>query len=104
MLFVLRVVLVVGVLSYLALLRDGADPAAEARKLATLPSHEAVVPALATMVPAETRERVARDVLAKGLIAELSRRAAGEPDEAKASQDTLSETDRNPAWRGIEHR
>ncbi len=44
MLFVLRVVLVVGVLSYLALLRDGADPAAEARKLATLPSHKDVVP------------------------------------------------------------
>ncbi len=48
------------------------------------------------MVPAETRERVVRDVLAKGLIAELSRRA-GEPDEAPASQDTLSETDRSPS-------
>lgn len=102
MLFVLRVVLVVGVLSYLALLRDGADPAAEARKLATLPS-AAAVPTMAAAVPAETRERVVRDVLARGLMAELSRRA-GEPEAPAGSQDTLNDADRAPAWRGVERR
>ncbi len=99
MLFVLRVVLVVGALSYLALLRGGADPVEEARKLATLPSAKAV-PAVTALVPPETRERVVRDVLAKGLIAELSRRAVAE--EPAASRDTLNEADRSPAWRGVE--
>ncbi len=36
-------------------------------------------------------------------MAELSRRA-GVPEDAPASRDTLSEADRSPAWRGIEHR
>ena len=101
MLFVLRIVLVVGALSYLALLRQGADPEAEARKLATLPSAKVVAPAVNALVPAETRERVAKDVLAKGLIAELSRRASA-PDAEPVSRDTLNETDRSPAWRGVE--
>lgn len=99
MLFVLRVVLVVGALSYLALLRGGADPAEEARKLATLPSGKAAASSVSALVPAETRERVVRDVLAKGLIAELSRRAGAE--EPSASRDTLSDDDRSPAWRGV---
>lgn len=101
MLFVLRVVLVVGALSYLALLRQGADPEAEARKLTALPSAKVVAPAVNALVPAETRERVAKDVLAKGLIAELSRRASA-PEESPVSRDTLNETDRSPAWRGVE--
>lgn len=99
MLFVLRIVLVVGALSYFALLRGGADPVEEARKLAPLPSAKAIAPSVSALVPVETRERVARDVLAKGLIAELSRRAGAE--EPSASRDTLSEADRNPAWRGV---
>ncbi len=102
MLFVLRIVLVVGALSYFALLRGGADPAEEARKLTALPSARTVAPSVSALVPAEARERVARDVLAKGLIAELSRRAVAE--EQPASRDTLSEDDRSPAWRGIERR
>lgn len=99
MLFVLRVVLVVGALSYLALLRGGTDPAEEARKLASLPAAKAA-PAVAALVPAETRERVVKDVLAKGLIAELSRRAVAE--EPATSRDTLNDADRSPAWRGVE--
>jgi hypothetical protein len=103
MLFLLRVVLVVGALSYLAMMRNGADPVAEVGKLVALPSAKAVVPAVAAAVPPETREKVVRDVLARGLMAELSRRA-GVAEDAPASRDTLSEADRNPAWRGIEHR
>ena len=41
-----------------------------------------------------------RAVLARGLMAELSRRAAEEP----SSNDTLEEADRQPAWRGVEPR
>jgi hypothetical protein len=107
----LRAALVIGVLSYLALMRGGADPAAEARKLTgRLPSPSAVLPAALEAVPAETRERAARAVLARGLMAELSRRA-GEPQafapEAAAetpSTDTLEAADRQPAWRGIQPR
>jgi hypothetical protein len=88
----LRAALVIGVLSYLALLRNGADPAAEARK--------AALPAALDAVPSETRERAVRAVLARGLMAELSRRAAEPP----ASTDTLEAADRQPAWRGIEPR
>lgn len=99
MLFVLRVVLVVGALSYFALLRGGADPADEARKLATLPPAKGSAPSVSALLPPETRERVVRDVLAKGLIAELSRRAGAE--EPPASRDTLSDYDRSPAWRGV---
>lgn len=103
MLFVLRVVLVVGALTYFALMRGGADPVVEARKLTALPSPAAIVPAAAAALPTETREKVVRDVLARGLMAELARRAA-EPDPSAPSHDTLSEADRTPAWRGIEHR
>lgn len=103
MLFLLRVVLAVGVLSYLALLRGGADPVAEAGKLVALPSARTVVPAVAAAVPPETRERVVRDVLARGLLAELSRRAAATEDDT-ASRDTLSDLDRSPAWRGVDRR
>jgi hypothetical protein len=94
----LRAALVIGVLSYFAMLRTGADPSAEARKLAgAVPSAQAVLPAALEAVPAETRERAARAVLARGLMAELSRRAAEPP-----SNDTLEEADRQPAWRGVE--
>ena len=94
----LRAALVIGVLSYLALMRDGADPAAEVRKAAgALPSAQAVLPAALDAVPSETRERAVRAVLARGLMAELSRRAGvDEP----ASNDTLEASDRQPAWHG----
>ncbi|MGU3420963.1 hypothetical protein [Methylobacterium sp. D54C] len=94
----LRAALVIGVLSYFAMLRTGADPAAEARRLAgAVPSAQAVVPAALEAVPPETRDRAVRAVLARGLMAELSRRAAEAP-----SNDTLQETDRQPAWRGAD--
>ncbi|KQS79960.1 hypothetical protein ASG32_24305 [Methylobacterium sp. Leaf361] len=94
----LRAALVIGVLSYFAMLRTGADPAAEARRLAgAVPSAQAVVPSALEAVPPETRERAVRAVLARGLMAELSRRAAEAP-----SNDTLQETDRQPAWRGAD--
>lgn len=101
----LRAALVIGVLSYLALMRGGGDPAAEARKLAGgLPSASAVLPAALEAVPPETRERAARSVLARGLLAELSRRA-GEPASTDTlATDTLDEADRRPAWRGVEGR
>ncbi|GJE10155.1 MULTISPECIES: hypothetical protein [Methylobacterium] len=92
----LRAALVIGVLSYFALMRTGADPAAEARRLAgALPTAQTALDA----VPTETRERAMRAVLARGLMAELSRRAAEPP-----STDTLEDADRQPAWRGIEPR
>lgn len=95
----LRAALVIGVLSYFTLLRAGTDPAAEARRLAdAVPSAQAALPAALDAVPAETRERAVRAVLARGLMAELSRRAA----EPTASTDTLEETDRQPAWRGAD--
>ncbi|MGU3664224.1 hypothetical protein ACLBX9_08590 [Methylobacterium sp. A49B] len=100
----LRAALVIGVLSYFALMRTGADPSAEARRLAgSLPGAQgtlqAALPAALDAVPAETRDRAVRAVLARGLMAELSRRAA-EPQ----STDTLEEADRQPAWRGVEPR
>ncbi|WP_342110026.1 hypothetical protein [Methylobacterium sp. SI9] len=99
----LRAALAIAVLSYLALMRGGADPAAEARKLAGgLPSASTVLPAALEAVPPETRERATRAVLARGLLAELSRRA-GEPPAATETltTDTLEAADRQPAWRGI---
>jgi hypothetical protein len=103
MTFLLRAALVICALSYLALMRGGADPAAEARKLAgALPVAPAALPAALDAVPPETRDRAARAVLARGLMAELSRRAAA-PDEP-ASRDTLEEADRQPAWRGVDPR
>ncbi|MDE4910734.1 hypothetical protein PQI07_08475 [Methylobacterium sp. 092160098-2] len=50
----LRAALVIGVLSYFALLRAGTDPAAEARRLAdAVPSAQAALPAALDAVPAE---------------------------------------------------
>lgn len=94
----LRAVLVIGVLSYFALLRNGADPAAEARKIAgSVPGAPAVLPAALDAAAPEARDRAVRAALARGLMAELSRRAAEPP----ASNDTLDEADRQPAWRGV---
>ena len=100
----LRAALVIGVLSYFALMRTGADPSAEAHRLAgLLPSAQGALPgalpAALDAVPPEARERAVRAVLARGLMAELSRRAAEPP-----ATDTLEEADRQPAWRGVEPR
>lgn len=103
MLFVLRVVLVVGALSYFALMRSDKDPAGEARKLVALPSVGALLPVAAAALPAETRDKTVRDALARGLMAELSRRA-GESDPAPLSRDTLNADDRTPVWRGVDRR
>ena len=92
MTFLLRAALVIGALSYCALLRSGADPTVETRKLAGSTATAAI-----EAVPPEARERAVRAVLAKGLMAELSRRAGiDEP----ASNDTLEAADRQPAWHG----
>ena len=98
----LRAALVIGALSYLAVIRNGADPGAEARKLAgVLPGPGSVLPAALNAIPPEARERAVRDVLARGLMAELSRRAGAGADES-VSRDTLDEADRKPSWRGAE--
>ncbi|MCJ2096554.1 hypothetical protein MKK67_29210 [Methylobacterium sp. J-072] len=101
MTFLLRAALVIGALSYLALLRNGADPAAETRKLtgSVAAGAKATLPAALEAVPAETRDRAVRAVLARGLMAELSRRAGADEPEP-ASNDTLEASDRQPAWRG----
>lgn len=102
MTFLLRAALVIGALSYLALMRDGADPAAEARKLAVgLPGAGSVLPAALNAILPETRDGAVRGALARGLIAELSRRAGADDP---SSRDTLEEADRRPAWRGAEPR
>ena len=105
MTFLLRAALVIGALSYCALLRNGADPAADTRRFAgsAVTNAQAALPAALDAVPAETRERAVRAVLARGLMAELSRRAAADADEP-ASHDTLEASDRQPAWRGVDLR
>jgi hypothetical protein len=99
MTFLLRAALVIGALSYLALLRNGTDPAAETRKFtgSAVAGAKAALPAALEAAPVETRDRAVRAVLARGLMAELSRRAGvDEP----ASNDTLEAADRQPAWHG----
>ena len=101
MTFLLRAALVIGALSYCALQRTGADPAADTRKLtgAAAANDRNAVPAALDAIPAETRDRAVRAVLARGLMAELSRRA-GVDEPEPASNDTLEASDRQPAWRG----
>lgn len=102
MTFLLRAALVIGALSYLAMLRNGADPSAETRKLtgSAVAGAKATLPAALEAVPPETRDRAVRAALARGLMAELSRRA-GVDDSEPASNDTLEASDRQPAWRGL---
>lgn len=105
--FLLRALLVIGALSYFALKRGEpgslthAMPSTEAVAAALAGAAPAAIQAGAAALPPETRERVAREALA-GLI-----RRAGQPVPEipePASRDTLSATDRAPAWRGIETR
>lgn len=88
--FLLRAGLVIGVLSFLAVQRQGAttrhDP------LASLPERAATtLPSAWNALPPEARQRIAREG-----TAEIARRLAAMP----RSEDTLGETDRRPEWRG----
>jgi hypothetical protein len=93
MLFPLRAAVVIGGLSYLALLKDRPDdaPALPASPMQVLPA-QTLTAAWDAMSP-EVRDRIARegmDVFARHLA----------PQPA-ASADTLDEADRRPAWRGV---
>ncbi|GJE46479.1 hypothetical protein [Methylobacterium soli] len=116
--FLLRAALVIGALSYLAAQRGSrgvATPPSPAALAASLPaglpaSLPAALPAASEMLeilpsalaglPAETRERLAREGLAA-----LSRRVGPAVRDAPAgSRDTLAAADRHPPWRGVEPR
>ena len=97
MTFLLRAALVIGALSYLAMLRNGTDPAAETRKLtgSAVAGAKAALPAALESVPPESR--AVRAVLARRLMAELSRPARVAE---RASTGTPQASDRQPAWHG----
>ena len=92
--FLFRAALVIGLLSFFAMQRQGATPNAPA--LATL-SDRAVstLPAAVSALPAETRQRIAKEA-----TSEIARRLVAMP----RSEDTLGETDRRPEWRGVTDR
>ena len=94
MLFLLRAAVVIGGLSYLAVLRERPD---------TGPALSAPVPPIQALaaawdaVPDDSRERIVRDGMRDGMDA-LARRVGPQPP---ASADTLAEADRRPPWRGV---
>ena len=102
--FLLRAVVMIGVLSYFAIRAGGPGgrPADEPVTVGSLSEQAAAVldrplsaardalPVAWGAVPSDARERLARDALA-----ELTRRV-GPP-----SRDTLAEADRRPPWRGV---
>lgn len=88
--FLLRVGLVVGALSFLAVEKQGET--ARLDPLASLPDRAAkALPSAWNALPPEARQRVAKEA-----SAEIARRLAATP----RSEDTLGETDRRPEWRG----
>ncbi|WP_027170646.1 hypothetical protein [Methylobacterium sp. 10] len=91
--FLIRACLAIGVLSYLAAHRD--DPALAARPSA--PSLEQTASVAWEALPREARDRA----LSQGADA-LVRQVAGSV--GGTSRDTLAETDRRPAWRGVDER
>ena len=118
--FLLRAALVIGALSYLAMLRGApgthtgdaptgiaglasamgdALPAGLKAAPAPNPPGPAASPgglaAAWSAVPSDARQRLAREA-----VAEIGRRTAA----AVASRDTLAETDRRAPWRGAEPR
>ncbi|MEH3119340.1 MAG: hypothetical protein PGN25_17615 [Methylorubrum populi] len=101
--FLLRAALVIGVLSYLASLRqDGPVPAHPPAAAAGNAMGDAMdrlttggIGALVTELPPETREEMAR----AGADA-LARHVTGPFGAQRPSADTLSASDRQPTWRG----
>lgn len=101
--FLLRAALVIGVLSYLAILRqDGRAP----DRAAALPAGGLAletmdrlttggIGALVEALPPETRESMTR-----AGTAALARHLAGQTSTPRPSADTLSASDRKPSWRG----
>ena len=94
MTFLLRAALVIGVLSYLAAARQGAAPAGvdTAGLRSTVEMTTGSLATLAASLPPEARTEALR--LGGEAVA---RRLTGQP----ASADTLSASDRVPAWRGV---
>ncbi|KQO72851.1 hypothetical protein ASG60_04480 [Methylobacterium sp. Leaf469] len=95
MLFLIRAAVVIGGLSYLALLRDRPDA------VPTLPAVSPQAPAHALAaafdaMPAEPREQLVREGV-DGLVRRLG-------TTRPASADTLAEADRQPPWRGVASR
>jgi hypothetical protein len=98
MLFPLRAALVIGGLTYLALLKDRSDdapalptPSLPVATLQDLPAQS--LTAAWDAMPPGVRERIARegaDVFARHLVSQQA-----------VSADTLAEADRRPAWRGV---
>lgn len=91
--FLIRACLAIGVLSYLAAHRDDPDIAARM----TSPSLEKSVSVAWGALPADTREK-ALSQATDGLVRQVAGSLAG------SSRDTLAETDRRPAWRGVDDR
>ncbi len=91
MTFLLRAALVIGVLSYLAAARQGAGPVDTAALRSTVEMTTGSLAGLAASLPPEARTEALR--LGGEAVA---RRLSGQP----ASADTLSASDRAPAWRG----
>ena len=88
--FLLRAVLMIGVLSYFALRQE-----APARVETSTKREAADLTAALAGLPAEMRVKATR-----AAEAEIVRRLS----EVRASQDTLSASDRRPSWRGVEGR
>ncbi len=97
MTFLLRAALVIGVLSYLAAARQGAGPSGSdtAALRSTVEMTTGGLAGLAVTLPASLPPEARTEALRLGGEA-MVRRLAGPP----ASADTLSASDRTPAWRG----
>ncbi|MCC0805796.1 hypothetical protein FPV16_06095 [Methylobacterium sp. W2] len=91
--FLLRACLAIGLLSYLAAHRDDPDLAARL----SAPSLGDTASVAWEALPRDARE-TALSQGADGLIRQMAGSVAG------ASRDTLAETDRRPAWRGVADR
>lgn len=90
--FILRATLVIGALTYFAAQRLG-QPVDAAGLVAGLEAGHTDAAVAWTAVPAEARERIAREGAAS-----LGLRLATLPP----SRDTLADSDRRPAWHGAE--
>lgn len=101
--FLLRAALVIGVLSYLAILRQDGRMPAPAQALPAGPTGPETMDRLTTggigalveALPPEARESMTR-----AGTAALARHLAGQSATPRSSADTLSASDRRPSWRG----